>query len=70
MGINKYKALLNNCVDDDEVILYQREICENKDIMICGLCAHFDSDHCFCDIHLDWGEMVEMDTCDDWKELP
>ena len=28
---NKHRALLNNCVDDDEVILHKREIEEVKD---------------------------------------
>ena len=40
------------------------------DYMICGLCKHFDSDMCFCMLHPSYGELVEMDTCDDWKELP
>lgn len=42
----------------------------NTDTMICGLCRWFDSDMGFCEKHLNWGEMVEMDFCDDWEELP
>ena len=34
---------------------------------ICGTCGHYD-DICFCLIHPEWGEMVEQDTCDDWKD--
>jgi len=37
---------------------------------ICGNCKSYDCDECFCVIHPEWGEMVEMDSCDDWKELP
>ena len=62
----KYKALLNNCVDDDEAILYQREL--NTDTMICGLCKFYDSDMCFCEKHLKYGELVERDTCSDYRE--
>ena len=40
----------------------------DKDTMICGLCAHYDSDMGYCEKHLNWGELVEMDTCDDYKE--
>ena len=45
---------------------------ENKltDTMICGLCDHYSSDMCFCALHPEWGELVEMDTCDDYEELP
>lgn len=34
----------------------------------CGLCSHFNSDTCLCGKHPKWGEMVEMDTCSDYKE--
>ena len=40
---------------------------KNVDTMICGLCKWYDSDMLFCDIHLNWGELVEKDTCDDYK---
>jgi len=40
----------------------------DKDTTICGLCDYYDSDMCFCLLHLDYGELVEMDTCDDWEE--
>ena len=43
---------------------------ENVDTMICGLCKFYDSDMCYCELHTEYGEMVEMDCCDDWKELP
>ncbi|MCK4320974.1 hypothetical protein KAX08_00425 [candidate division WOR-3 bacterium] len=34
---------------------------------ICGTCEHYD-DICFCLIHPEWGEIVEKDSCDDWRE--
>ena len=37
-------------------------------VMICGLCSSFNSDTCFCDKHPEYGELVEQDTCNDWKE--
>ena len=42
----------------------------NTDTMICGLCKWFDSDMCFCERHTEYGEMVEMDSCSDYEELP
>jgi hypothetical protein len=42
----------------------------NTDTMICGLCKFYDSDFLFCSRHTDWGELVEMDGCPDWEELP
>ena len=50
-------------VDDKNSILI-----EDKDTMICGLCKWYDSDMCYCEKHLNWGELVEMDTCDDYEE--
>ena len=38
------------------------------DTMICGLCGNYDSDTLFCDIHPKWGELVEMDSCGDYRE--
>ena len=36
--------------------------------MICGLCKFYDSDMCFCEKHLNWGELCGMDSCDDYEE--
>jgi len=41
---------------------------KNVDTMICGLCKWYDSDMCFCELHTEYGEMVEMDTCDSYEE--
>ena len=62
----KYKALLNNCVDDDKAILYQREL--DNSTMICGLCKFYESDWCMCYKHPNYGELVEMDSCGDYRE--
>ena len=35
---------------------------------ICGNCQFYNSDTLFCDKHPEWGEMVEQDSCDDWRE--
>ena len=40
----------------------------NKAYNVCGLCKWYDSDMGYCEKHLNWGEMVEMDTCDDYEE--
>ena len=40
----------------------------DKDYDICGLCKWYDPDMGYCEKHLNWGELVEMDTCDDYKE--
>ncbi len=66
----KHKALLNNCVDNDEVILHQREMDKDmdNDTMICGLCGNYDFVMYFCDKHPEYGELTERDTCDDYKE--
>ena len=43
----------------------------DKDYDICGLCKHYDSECAcgpFCDIHPEYGELCEEDTCDDYKE--
>ena len=50
-------------VDDKNSILI-----EDTDTMICGLYKWYDSDMCFCDIHLNWGELCERDFCDDYEE--
>ena len=60
----KHKTLLNNCVDNDEAILHQKEM--DKDTYICGNCAHY-SKTCFCILHPEYGELVEKDTCFDYK---
>lgn len=36
--------------------------------IICGFCIYYDSDTCLCDLHPEYEELVEMDTCDDWRE--
>ncbi len=38
----------------------------NNDTMICGNCAHYDGRYCM--VHSEYGEMVEKDNCDDYKE--
>jgi len=40
----------------------------NTDTMICGLCKFYDSDMCYCEKHLNWGELCERDSCEDYKE--
>lgn len=35
---------------------------------VCGTCKDYSSDTLFCDEHPEYGELVEQDTCDDWKE--
>ncbi len=47
---------------------HEKKITEDIDTMICGLCKFYDSDMCYCEKHLDWGELVEKDTCSDYKE--
>jgi len=34
---------------------------------ICGTCRYWDSDTRFCECHPEYGELCEMDTCDDWE---
>lgn len=38
------------------------------DTMICGLCRFYDSEYCYCERHLNWGELCERDSCDDYEE--
>lgn len=38
--------------------------------MCCGLCKFYDGEYLWCEKHLNYGEMVEMDSCDDYEELP
>ena len=40
----------------------------DKDYDICGLYKWYDSDMGYCEKHLNYGEMVEMDTCDEYEE--
>lgn len=51
-----------------EIFIDEVDLIEDKDTMICGLCKFYDSDHCFCSRHLNWGELVEMDSCQDYRE--
>ena len=34
----------------------------------CGTCKHRNSDMCECEIHPEYGVMLEEDTCDDWTD--
>ena len=34
---------------------------------ICRTCQNYNSDMCECEIHPEYGLMLEEDTCDDWE---
>lgn len=56
--------------NDAEHLAYHRELKKISEEEVCGLCKWFDSDMVYCDKHPEYGEMVEMDFCDDYEELP
>lgn len=35
---------------------------------VCGICSNYSSDMLFCSLHPEYGELVEMDVCNDWRE--
>ncbi len=46
---------------------HEKKCVNNTDTMICGLCAHYDSDMCYCSARGEH-EIYEEDTCDGYKE--
>lgn len=54
--------------NDFEHLAHHRKLKRMENMRICGLCKFYDSEYCFCSRHLNWGEMVEQDSCDDWSE--
>jgi len=40
----------------------------NENDYTCGMCKNYNSDMCECEIHPEYGLMLEEDTCDDWED--
>ena len=69
--INTFEAL-SNVIAQKQDVIDVKDIKEvkllNREYDICGLCKHYDSDIPYCDIHPEYGELCERDTCDDYEE--
>ena len=69
--INTFEALSNILAKKEDAIDVKniKEVkLLNREYDICGLCKFYDPDMGYCEKHLNWGELVEMDTCDDYEE--
>ena len=64
--MDKLTPAQESLIGDD--VYHEKKIEQDIATMICGLCAHYDSDMCYCERHLNWGELCEKDTCSDYKE--